>query len=229
MAHIPKQQFPESCWLELEQFRQLDYEAVRHWNLSIELMMENAGLQLARLISRLVSPGAQVQIGIGIGNNGGGGLVAARRLTAWGYPVYLHIPDKNLKSLPAVQLTRAFSFGCREGQAKEPRVFVDAYFGFSQRLPLPQPVASAVKQANRLTALRVSLDLPTGITSDGMLTGFRPDIVCTLAAPKEILGTHLSIIRVFIADLGMPAKLLAEHGMNSIPDFSQSGLIEWVR
>jgi NAD(P)H-hydrate repair Nnr-like enzyme with NAD(P)H-hydrate epimerase domain len=38
--------------LSLEAFKEMDYWAVEKYNLSIQLMMENAGLQLARLIAK---------------------------------------------------------------------------------------------------------------------------------------------------------------------------------
>jgi len=46
-------------------------DAVENYHLPIELMMENAGLHLARLVTTVVHPGSTVNIGIGNGNNGG--------------------------------------------------------------------------------------------------------------------------------------------------------------
>ncbi|MFT6796061.1 MAG: NAD(P)H-hydrate epimerase [Maribacter sp.] len=77
--------------LSLETFKKMDYYAVEKYGLSIELMMENAGLQLARLIALKASKECKITVGVGNGNNGGGGLVAARRLAAWGYDVYLDL------------------------------------------------------------------------------------------------------------------------------------------
>ena len=37
--------------LELASFREMDYFAVENYSLPIELMMENAGLQLANLVA----------------------------------------------------------------------------------------------------------------------------------------------------------------------------------
>ncbi len=77
--------------LSLESFKKMDYLAVEKYDLPIELMMENAGLQLARLIALKATKNSKITIGVGNGNNGGGGLVAARRLAAWGYDVYLDL------------------------------------------------------------------------------------------------------------------------------------------
>ena len=62
--------------LSLESFKEMDYLAVEKYALPIELMMENAGLQLARLITFSATKNSKILIGIGNGNNGGGGLVA---------------------------------------------------------------------------------------------------------------------------------------------------------
>jgi NAD(P)H-hydrate epimerase len=67
----------------------MDYYTLEKYDLSIELMIEYAGLQLARLIALKATKTSKITIGVGNGNNGGGGLVAARRLAAWGYDVYL--------------------------------------------------------------------------------------------------------------------------------------------
>ena len=47
---ITEIKYPREKALELEHFREMDYYAVNNYNLPIELMMENAGLQLANLI-----------------------------------------------------------------------------------------------------------------------------------------------------------------------------------
>ncbi|MGC9353704.1 MAG: hypothetical protein ACP5D9_07685, partial [Mariniphaga sp.] len=51
--------------LELDQFRKMDYYAVENYQLPIELMMENAGLHLARLVSTVASPGSIIKLGVG--------------------------------------------------------------------------------------------------------------------------------------------------------------------
>ncbi len=125
--------YPKEKALELEKF----YYVVNNFGLPIELMMENAGLQLANLIATFVKKDKTIKIGVGKGNNGGGGLVAARRLLAWGYQVYLDMPFQNYNQLVEIQLNRTLKFGAKTELIESPDVWVDAYLGFSQRLPLP--------------------------------------------------------------------------------------------
>ncbi len=69
----PEIQYPEEQAFSLDDFRDMDYFAVENFSLPIELMMENAGLQLANLTARLVEKDKLIRIGVGNGNNGGRG------------------------------------------------------------------------------------------------------------------------------------------------------------
>lgn len=214
--------------LSINQFREMDYTAIEKYNLPIELMMENAGLNLARLVSRNVDKTANIVIGIGTGNNGGGGLVAARRLAGWGFNVSLHIPDFNLNSLPALQLKRTLAFGVKPEPINNPDVFVDAYLGFSQRLPLSSLLALAVENANKMNCLKISLDIPTGFNIKTGDSFFKPDIILTMAAMKKELLLPGVKSQLFITDLGIPNKLYCEFGIEQPIGFASDGLIRYL-
>ena len=140
---------PYEAALDLEHFRKMDYYAVENYALPIELMMENAGLQLANLVVKSIDhPTDKILIGIGNGNNGGGGLVAARRLAAWGYEVYLDTFTNINRELPKKQLERAISSGVKNNTITNPDIWVDAYLGFSQKLPLRENLLSRINKAN---------------------------------------------------------------------------------
>ncbi len=189
-------------------------------------MMENAGLQLARLITTHASRKSKILFGIGTGNNGGGGLVAARRLAGWGYDAYLNLPDPNLKELPASQLNRALAFGAGLENVNQPDVFVDAYFGFSQRFPLPEIYLEAILDSQLLRAFKISLDLPSGFDKTTLNYLFTPDSILTLAAPKTELIHSGIASEIYIADIGIPAQLYKDLNVSQ-PDFSKSGFIKY--
>jgi len=134
--------------LELKNFVEMDYYAVNQFGLSIELMMENAGLQLANLIANSDRKDKTIKIGVGKGNNGCGGLVAARRLSGWGYKVFLDLPFGEYRDLVKLQLARALKFGAKEEPRQTPDVWVDAYLVFSQHLPLPSFLLETIDEAN---------------------------------------------------------------------------------
>lgn len=211
--------------LTLARFREMDYYAVKQFNLPIELMMENAGLHLANLISMTADNlNAKILIGVGNGNNGGGGLVAARRLLAWGYEVYLDLWVEIDKELPKRQLERALKFGARIESHFQPDIWVDSYLGFSQRLPLPEKLRRRIKKANESPCTKVSLDIPTGFLGNIQDPHFKSDKVLSLAAHKEILFSLPISTEIFIADLGIPKEIYEKFG-TKIPPFQLNNII----
>ena len=103
-------------------------------------MMENAGLNLARLVrSRLGGSAKDKEILVlaGSGNNAGGGIVAARRLAGWGADVriitarepktYLGVPAEQLRSTTQIGIPVAEL----EGELPVCDTLVDAVIGYS--------------------------------------------------------------------------------------------------
>ncbi len=220
---------PLSEALELSDFKDMDYYAVENYKLPIELMMENAGLQLANLaVDTVKTPSAKILIGIGNGNNGGGGLVAARRLAAWGYEVYIDLFTEIQKELPIKQLERALAFGVRNETIEEPDLWIDAYLGFSQRLPLRTKLIERINKANQIHGHRISLDIPTGFLGDTSAPYFEAQRVLSLAASKKILYNLPFDTELYIADLGIPKEVYKKFGI-SIPPFHQSNILRIKR
>ena len=211
--------------LPVERFREMDYMSVKEYQLPIELMMENAGLHLARLVTYILPSPGKVLIGVGPGNNGGGGLVAARRLAAWDYIVTLDLPEKEINSLPELQLARAMAAGVKMQPETHPDIFVDSYLGFSQRLPLSTPIHRAVDRANKLECSKISLDIPTGFNYRTGESIFKPDVVLTLAAMKTELLKLGEGIDVFLADLGIPAIVYKHFNIRQPIEFRDSGIL----
>lgn len=211
--------------LNLEKFKEMDYFAVKEFDLPIELMMENAGLQLAKLIA-LSYPDLtnKILIGIGNGNNGGGGLVAARRLVGWGFNVYLDIFTEITKELPKKQLERALKFGVNNKSVEQPDIWVDAYLGFSQKLPLPDALIQKIQRANTSNCKRISLDIPTGYLGDARQPYFNANKILTLAALKNILLGLVGKTEIYLADLGIP-KVVYDRFDIKQPSFDVSTLL----
>ena len=225
LTSFPTYSISDADELELDHFRKMDYFAVEKYELPIELMMENAGLHLASLVARFASISDTIQIGIGNGNNGGGGLVASRRLAAWGYKVVLDLPTKITKELPKIQLERALKFGATTASINNPAIWVDAYLGFSQRLPLPQIFQERIEKANQLKCLKISLDIPTGFLGNPKIHYFNADHVLSLAAAKKVLRNLPASTSVYIADLGIPKTVYEKFGTR-FPPFAKSVILK---
>lgn len=220
--------YPKYQALELDKFRDMDYYAVNNYHLPIELMMENAGLQLANLVASSTESDQIVKIGIGNGNNGGGGLVAARRLAAWGFSVYLDIFTEIKKGLVVAQLERALAFGAKLENTQNPDIWIDAYLGFSQRLPLNNSLLSKLEDANKSQAIKLSLDLPTGFLGNTDVPFFNSDKILTLAAPKKILYNLKNNVEIYIADIGIPQEVYVKFGIE-IPPFQNNNIVKLHR
>jgi NAD(P)H-hydrate epimerase len=191
-------------------------------------MMENAGLQLANLIAASVNIDQTILIGIGNGNNGGGGLVAARRLLAWGYKVHLDNFSEITKELPQKQLKRALAFGAQVEIPSHFDVWIDSYLGFSQRLPLRKNLIERCKSANESDALKISLDIPTGFDGNLNATYFHCDKIITLAAPKKILYSLPENTDIYIADIGIPNEVYQKFNVIPLP-FHNSNILKLER
>ncbi len=227
-VHYPEIEYPKEKALTLQAFRDMDYYAVEQYHLPIELMMENAGLQLALVIAEKTTKAQTIKIGVGNGNNGGGGLVAARRLSAWGYKVYIDPFTEITKKLPSLQLKRALKFGASIDHILSPDIWVDAYLGFSQKLPLRENLTQRIKEANASHSYKIALDIPTGYLGDTTSLFFEADTIVTLAAPKKILYNLPTSTTIYIADLGIPASVYQKFHIDHFP-FEQRGLIQLQR
>jgi len=220
---------PFESALDLEQFKKMDFYAVENYFLPIELMMENAGLQLANLIVKSINDlEDKILIGVGNGNNGGGGLVAARRLSAWGFDVYLDPFTDINRELPKKQLERTISFGVKIKPIDNPNIWVDAYLGFSQKLPLREKLLSRVERANNCDCKRISLDIPTGFLGKTSMPYFESHQVLSLAASKKILYHLPHKTELYIADLGIPIQVYQKFGIE-ISHFSSHNILKIKR
>ena len=168
---------------------------------------------------------SKILIGIGNGNNGGGGLVAARRLAAWGYDVSLDIFTEINKDLSSKQLDRALTFGAKREAIANPDIWVDAYLGFSQKLPLRDNLISRLQNANSINCQRISLDIPTGFLGDTNILYFQAHKVLSLAAAKKILYHLPTETELYIADLGIPKSVYEKFGVN-IPPFQSDNILK---
>ena len=221
----PEISYPVGKALSLNDFKTMDYYVVKNYNLPIELMMENAGLHLARFISDFYTTEQKVTIGVGNGNNGGGGLVAARKLTAWGFEVFLDIFTPITKALPALQLKRAIKYGVQGTLMDQPDIWIDAYLGFSQKLPLSDSLLSTIEKVNKSKAVKISLDLPTGFLGNRDDTYFQADRVLTLAAPKKMLFDLPSNTELYVADIGVPQEVYKKFHADLLP-FSEGNILK---
>ncbi len=144
----------------------------------------------------------------GKGNNGGDGFVVARLALAAGYQVSIVVlANKNqlkgdallaytalAKVTNNIEFITEFSqFQCwQDDQKIEDVAVVDAIFGIGFRGQLPDYIANIIQQLNLSSALKVAVDLPSGVnasTGEVINNAFQADRTLSFIAAKRGLYT----------------------------------------
>ncbi len=144
--------------VDSKQMAELDRIMVEEYGIELVMMMENAGRALASKVRDSLKSlmGKKVLVLVGKGNNGGGGLVAARHLHNWGAHVEVIPADKidNFREIPAKQLRiiRAMKIKIHPAKANlkvgKFDVIVDALLGYNQKGNPRGSISKLVKIAN---------------------------------------------------------------------------------
>jgi NAD(P)H-hydrate epimerase len=113
--------------LTTRQMIEVDRLMVEEYGIQLIQMMENAGRNLAVLARQMVGGDVRtkrIAVLCGAGNNGGGGLVAARHLHNWDAEVMVSLvaPQDQFKGVPAHQLTILKKMGIPDTQRNRPRM-----------------------------------------------------------------------------------------------------------
>ena len=214
-----------------EKMAEIDERAQKEYGIRQEDLMERAGIAVANAILTDIPCREQKEILVicGKGNNGGDGLVAARRLFAEaGGKVRLYAPEaREIKEGAAFEnLKKAVSMGMtsRElssvladipgfwGQA----VVVDALLGTGYRGAMTGIYGDIARKVNSLGLKVYSVDVPSGLdATTGEILGdcFKAFRTITFGLPKtgfyrrkgpDVCGD------IEIADIGFPKGLLEE-------------------
>lgn len=228
-----------------QQMREIDRAAADDYGISPSMLMEVAGLATARVARSLVgSPltGRRVCILAGPGNNGGDGLVAARRLAGWSVAVSVmtSYPTAEARGMSADQLRVATRVGvqvnewnAQSGDALHAcDLVVDALLGFGAAGPPRGRVEEMILSANGAARPVLALDVPSGIDAE---TGATPGAcigaaaTVTLALAKTGLlapAAHANVGRLFLADIGVPGELLRSIGVDAAGMFVEDDIVE---
>lgn len=214
-----------------DQMVEVDRLMTEDLHIDLIQMMENAGRALAHLARHRflggTAAGARVVALAGAGGNGGGALVAARRLHTWGAEVrvFLSTPPAALKSTTAHQvetLTRMgvpVAAGDPEYDGTRLDLVLDGIIGYHLEGSPRGMAARLIEWANRLDARILALDVPSGLDATKGAV-FQPVILATatltLALPKEGLrhpGTERYVGDLYLADIGVPPALYQRVGL----------------
>jgi NAD(P)H-hydrate epimerase len=191
------------------------------------VLMENAGRGVADIIARerQAMAGLDVRVVCGAGQNGGDGFVIARHLLCRGAKVrvLLALPGDKVSGDAAVfaKVLRSLDPSCIQDLSSEQdavrwqshlagaAVVVDALFGTGLRSQITGVPAAAIAAMNATDALRVSVDIPSGLDADtGKVHGsvVHAHVTATMACRKLglVLDADAPVGRVEVVDLGVP-------------------------
>lgn len=158
-----------------DQIKKADAYTIQHEPVSSIDLMERAATKAYKWLKKRVSKQQQVLIFCGVGNNGGDGLVIARKLLEQGYHVHTYIVHfsenqsedfkKNLQLLSKKNIT---SLNEHEEFPEIPAgsIVVDAIFGSGLNRPVKGWIAQLIQHINTSKAMRVAIDIPSGLFSE---------------------------------------------------------------
>ena len=240
---LPKRPAASLPAVTREQMREVDRLMIEEYGIRLLQMMENAGLNLADLVRRYLGrplAGRRVAVLAGRGNNGGGGLTAARRLSAWGADVHviLSAAVDEFVDAAALQLgiLERMNIPVRrfDGALPPHEILIDALIGYSLAgapRGLPRELIAA---ANESPAPVISLDVPSGLDVDSgeaVDEAVGATATVALALPKVGLlrpKARSYVGQLYLADISVPPDLYERLGLSVPPLFDEYPLIQLV-
>ncbi len=228
-----------------QQMIEVDRLMMRHYHIELLQMMELAGRNLAFLANKLFLSEAPTRPSVlvlaGKGGNGGGALVAARRLANWGVTVHVQATHPLEQFSPAAahqwQTLEKMGIDIVVGRSDNKHIFptliIDGIIGYSLAGKPRGEAARLIDWANEQADVPVlSLDVPSGFDSamgTGSDTTLRATATMTLALPKIGLldeKNRLFVGELFVADIGVPPALYAFPTLNlTVPPLFAHGEI----
>ena len=221
------------------QMREVDRTMIEDIGITLVQMMENAGRHLAALAREKLGGdvrGKRIVVLAGRGNNGGGGLVAARRLANWGAQVgvVLAASPNEYRDVPAHQLAILRKMGVEILQSvtlPPSDMILDALIGYGLRGAPQGVIADLVRAVNASGAPVIALDTPSGLdTTTGAFFDpcIRANATLALALPKVglLAETACAVVgELYVADISVPPRVYAAMGIE-IPDlFAEAEIV----
>lgn len=214
--------------IDTPQMIEVDRLMMEDYGIVLIQMMENAGRCLAILTKERFCKGdvqgKNIAVIAGTGGNGGGALVAARRLHNWGAHVHVFITAEEDKftPIPKHQLAAIKRIGISVTVGNTLPIehsfdaILDGIIGYSLSGD-PYGIASnLIKWANNQKAPTVSLDTPSGLDlNSGTLYSpiIKAEATLTLAMPKIGLFENEAkkvIGELYLGDISVPTELYEE-------------------
>ncbi|MGD8405813.1 MAG: NAD(P)H-hydrate epimerase [Anaerolineales bacterium] len=217
---------------------EVDRLMITEFGIELIQMMENAGRNLADLTSRMLGgslTGRSVCVLCGRGNNGGGGMVAARNLHNRGADVHVIRLAGELKNLPGKQWQILDNMGFRNEpyfDLAQADIIVDALIGYGLSGDPRPEVAVWIEKINAAGRPVLALDAPSGLDTSTGRPGsptVRADATMALALPKVGLVSESGRSYVgdkYLADISVPPELYSKIGLKVSSIFEHKSIVK---
>jgi NAD(P)H-hydrate epimerase len=211
--------------------RNIDQRTIRTYRVPGIVLMENAGLQLARVLHEQWPDLAHRHITIvtGRGNNGGDGFILARHLWQRGIGVQMLLlaAGRSLRGdarrayvmaraygVPMTTCTTLATWRRATRDLHKTDLIVDAMLGTGLQRPATGLYAEAICTVNTLGKPIIAVDIPSGLWADqgdAPEPHIRATHTVTFALPKCGLllpPANTAVGRLYIADIGIPRSAI---------------------
>jgi hydroxyethylthiazole kinase-like uncharacterized protein yjeF len=215
--------------LSPSQLQKADAYSIDHQNISSWQLMERASKLALEQIRHILKKPKPISILAGSGNNGGDGLAIAFHLQQLGYEVNVFIlkytpeysEDCKINLERLIDKTKIkiheFTKNSKLEDVDFKPVIIDAVFGIGLNRALPEFVQQTLKIANQHKALRIAIDVPSGLflsqlTPEDAVV-FQADYTITFQCPKRNFflpdyGNCVGIIKII--DIGLDEAFISE-------------------
>lgn len=211
-----------------EQLKEADTATIKNQEISsLELMERAAGRAFAEIQKLLEGKNPDIKIFCGIGNNGGDGLVIARKLLEHGYSVEPYIVNCSTKRSPNflenyerfMDVYKKFPAQIKS-ESDFPKInkhelIIDAIFGIGLNRAIEGWVAKLLEHINASRAFVVSIDMPSGLFSNRGLSKnqrvVQANLTLTFQSPKLAFflpETAAFAGEFFVLDIGLDKDFL---------------------
>ncbi|MDD2352275.1 MAG: NAD(P)H-hydrate dehydratase [Atribacterota bacterium] len=216
------------------EMQNMDEDAINKFGISDELLMENAGLSICQLIyNNFKIENSSFLVICGVGNNGGDGLVVARKLHSNGAMVNICIlgnPEKYKGSaLKNWQIINNLNISSKiqpsinelESVIKPGDIIIDAIFGTGLARNIEGYYLEVIQLINKINNPVISIDIPSGINGNtGSIQGIavKADYTVTFGLPKigNILYPGYDYCgKLYVSHISFPPYLYNKNDLNT--------------
>jgi hydroxyethylthiazole kinase-like uncharacterized protein yjeF len=185
------------------------------------LLMQRAGLAVARAAVRLGRTRGQVAVLCGPGGNGGDGFVAARYLRLWGYPTQVwSLGERGDLRADAAEMAARWGTEIARAERFDPSgadLVIDALYGAGLSRDVDGLAADCVERVNAFAAAGgkvLAVDVPSGLDGEtgaprGMAVAASATVTFFRLKPGHLLSSGGGRPgRIELADIGIPQGAL---------------------